>query len=184
MSQTLDQALLQLDDYVRGVTPASDVDAFEDDLFERALACRAPELDLRSGLEGTLRDMKKRGTLELWLTRSQVEALANSGLKISYYELNFADPQPPQIAPDADLLVAKIPVDLSGVKRIEVEVLADDGRVLKVMPDIHFESNEGAVFGCCEAELARTASAAERTTRFWAFGEDAERRLLLEVRAI
>jgi hypothetical protein len=184
MRHVLDPALLQLDDYVRGRGSDTDVDAYETDLFERALGDSAPELSLRSGLERTLKEMKQRGTLDLWLTRSQVEGLSKQGLKVAYFELDMANPTQPEIAPDADLLVAKVPLDLSGVRRLEAELLADDGRILKTMPDIRFDSSDNAIFACCEADLARAAVSVERTTRFWAYDDGPERRLLLEVRAL
>jgi hypothetical protein len=62
--------------------------------------------------------------------------------------------------------------------------LADDGRILKTMPDIRFDSSDNAIFACCEADLARAAVSVERTTRFWAYDDGPERRLLLEVRAL
>lgn len=184
MSHVLDPALLQLDDYVRGRGSDAEADTYEADLFERALGDDAPELSLRSGLEHTLKQMQQRGTLDLWLTRSQFESLSKQGLKVAYFELDMLNPKQPEIAADADLLVAKVPLNLTGVRRLEAELLTNDGRVLKTMPDIHFDSRDNAIFACCEAELARTAVSVERTTRFWAYDDGPERRLLLEVPAL
>ncbi|MFZ5894955.1 MAG: hypothetical protein ACOY0T_28100 [Myxococcota bacterium] len=181
MSQAFEAALAELDDYVRGAR--EDVEAYEEDLFARALAEDAPELGFRAGTAATLRDMNARGTLELWLTRRQVEDLRASNAHAVLFELDLANPKPPEIPPDAQLIITRVPVELAGVNRLEAEVIADDGRVLKRMPDIAFDAEENAIYACCEIELARTAAAAQRLTRLWATS-DSGRRLLLEVRSL
>ena len=178
----LDALSSRLDDYVRGAMEESVVGGYEDDLFERALAGAAPELGFRSGLGATFRAMKARGTLDLWLTAEGVERLAaSSELRVHVWELNLEAPVPPEIPADADLLITRIPVDLRGVGRLEAEIFSADGRLLKTMPDVAFDPIDGAVYACCEAELARTASGVLGTmTRVWGI-EESGRRLLLEL---
>jgi hypothetical protein len=67
-----------------------------------------------------------------------------------------------------------------GDPKLVVEVSSSDGRLLQTMPDVDFDPADGATYACCEAELARTAAAANRTTRFWGV-DDSGRRLLLEL---
>lgn len=181
MTSNIDSAVARLDDYLRGHGSEADADSYEADLFERALEGDAPELCFHLGLGTTLREMKKRGTLALWLTASQVAAAQASGLHTVLYELDLSNPQPPHIPADADLFITRVRVDLTGVESLDAEVLADDGSVLKRMPDIAFDAAEGAIYACCEAELARAATSAGRLTRLWATNESG-RRLLLEVR--
>lgn len=182
MTDATDAALLRLDDYVRGRDADAD-DAYEAALFERALAGNAPELTIRDGLERRFREMKARGTIDPWLTRSQVEELATRGLKVAHQVFHAGNPQPFDIPDDADLVVTRIPVDLTGVTRLEVEISTLDGRVLKRMPDVPFDREEGALFACCEAELARTAISVTRISRFWSVGEG-ERRLIVETPSV
>jgi hypothetical protein len=48
------------------------------------------------------------------------------------------------------------------------------------MPDIAFDPADGAVFACCEAELARASANTPTITRVYAFDDDG-RRLLCEL---
>lgn len=181
MSEISNDALLQLDDYVRGQPEESLPLGYEEDLFARALAGQAPELGWREGLATTLRDMHARGTLDLWLSASDVQRLRESDLEIHFYELDPANPAPLVLSPDADLIVTKVLLDLTHIRSLEAEILSNEGKVLKRMPDIAFEPGEGAIYLCCEAELARTAASTQRITRIWAEDETG-RRLLCELR--
>jgi len=187
-TNALDRATEELDDYVRGALGSTDADLseverFEDDLFERAMAGAAPELTFRAGVGATFRAMNARGSLDLWLTARDVQRLQNNPtVRVVVFELDLEHPVGPEVPPGTDLLITRIPVDLRGVGRLEAEVLGPNGQLIKRMPDVTFDAVDGAVYACCEAELARTASSAPATlTRVWATGEDSERRLLLEL---
>lgn len=174
-------ALSQVDDYVRGREAEASVAAYEEDLFARALEGNAPEADFHSGLASTLRLMSKRGTLDLWITARDIERVRASGLKTVVWEWSATDPHSLQLPPDTDLLITRIPLSLEGVRSIDAEVYSADGRLLKRMPDILFDREDGAVFACCEAELARTAANTPRTlTKVWVT-TDSERLLLAEL---
>ena len=178
----VDPALVRLDDYVRGQQRDDEVAEFEQDLFERALADAAPELTFRAGLAHALRVMAASGTLELWLRKAQVDALRASGRRIVFFELDVNNIVVPPIPADAELLITRIPVDLRGVRTVDAEVQTEDGVLLKRMPDIGFDVEEGAVYACCEAELARAAGSVSTRTFVWGT-RDGERQLLLELRA-
>src|SRR5262245_17500866 len=109
MTPDLDAALHDLDDYVRG--EGTDVDAYEEDLFARALAGEAPELRFRSELGRTLREMRARGTIEMWLTAKGVEELSKSGLRVAHFELHAESPGLPDLSADVDILITKVPID-------------------------------------------------------------------------
>ena len=59
------------------------MDAYEEDLFARALAGAAPELAFHTALGEQLRAMNARGTLDLWLTARGVERVVASGLRVA-----------------------------------------------------------------------------------------------------
>jgi hypothetical protein len=170
-----------LDDYVRAVLDDALAHDYEEDLFARSLRGRAPELAFRVGLGATLRKMDARGTLEVWITSRDVERLRGLGLRTVVFELDLQNPSAPEIPPGTDLFIARIPLDLTGVRSVELEALSSDGRVLKRMPDVRFDPADGAIYACCEADLARIAANADRTTRFWAVDDSGARRLLLEL---
>ena len=183
MSDSFAEALSRLDDYARGHGDGASQREYEESLFERALSGEAPELGFYAGLGATLRAMNARGTLDLWLTANQVEKLRSSGMRTVLYELDLQNPRAPEIPPDAELFITKVTLDLTDVQRLECEVLDDQGRTLKHMPDIAFDAAENAIYACCEAELARTAAAFKRLTRLWATGRSG-RRLLAELPAL
>jgi hypothetical protein len=175
----LETALLRLDDYVR--QHHEDEDAYEEELFERALDGNAPEAVFHASLASTLRRMNARGTLDVWLTASDVERIRASGLKTVFMEWNPADQAPLDLPPDTDLLITRIPLPLEGVRTVEAEVYSIDGTLLKRMPDVLFDRADGAAYACCEAELARTAASAPKTiTKLFAV-TDTERRLIVEL---
>jgi len=183
MSSDIDAAIASLDDYVRGHMAESAANDYEEDLFARALLQEAPELTWRDDLGRVLQIMKKRGTLSLWLTARGVDELAGSGLRILQFTLDPSNPFEPDLKSDFDILVTKVPIDLTGVRRLEAEVFSPDGsRLLKVMPDIPFDLADGAVYACCEAELARAAASVSSLTRVFATYDDG-RRLIGEIRS-
>jgi len=175
-----DLALGQLDDYLRGAHSDEQAHAYEEDLFARALAAEAPELGFRAALQGTLREMAARGTISPWLTAHELDRVLASGLRVRQFELDLARPAMPDLSGEFDLLVTKVPIDLSGVHRLDAEVLTLEGVLLKTMPDIAFDPADRAVYACCEAELARTAGSVRTITRVWAV-DDQGRRLVSEI---
>ena len=63
-----------------------------------------------------------------------------------------------------------------------MEIYAGE-RLSKVMPDVSFDAVDGAVFLCCEGDLARATAGFVATTRFYARYDDG-RRLLAEINAV
>lgn len=181
MSKPLDQALTRLDDYLRGADAPAQEAAYEEDLFSRALSDEAPELAFLADLRRTLREMDRRGTIDLWLTASGVERMSGRGLRLRRFDLDPANPGSPDLSGEFDILITRVPVQLHGVRRLDAEVLSPTGEVVKVMPDITFDASDAAVFACCEADLARVAASVRTITRLWA-AEDSGRRLLCEIK--
>lgn len=186
MTQPFDTgALERLDDYARGQLPDGEVEAYEEDLFTRALAGEAPELTFRRDLGKTLRVMNARGTTDLWLDRRQAEALVASGAKVLRFELELNAPANdaniPDFSVDFDLLLTRVKVDLRGLEQLDAEVTTPEGRVLKTMPEIAFDPDEGAVYMCCEADLARVVGTFKTTTRLWGTDKAGSRRLVATI---
>jgi hypothetical protein len=177
----LETALARVDDYVRGGGDDASLDEYEAELFQRSLEGHAPEVAFHAGLASTLRLMSARGSLDLWICARDIERVRASGLKAMVWEWTPERPLPPEIPAGTDLLITRIPLPLAGVTSLDAETYSTDGRLLKRMPDVLFEPADGAIFACCEAELARAAASAPRTvTKVWAVG-DGERRLVAEL---
>lgn len=175
--------LERLDDYLRGALADAEADAYEEELFGRAATGRAPELAFVDGLTAALRDAVERGTYELYVTAAGVERVMARGVRVQRVELlNTVEPQRYVLERDADLVVARMPVDLTGVRSLDAEIYAGD-RLSKVMRDVSFDPGDGAVFFCCDGELARRTVGFVATTRFYA-RDDAGRRLVAELHAV
>ena len=181
MTPELEAALSRLDDYLRAQLPDDQVEAYEEELFARALSAEAPELRFREQLGRTLREMQARGTLDLWLTARDVERMLKSDLRIAQFDLDLENPFAPDLSGDIDILITKVPIDLRGVRRLDAEVCSAEGKRLKLMPEISFDPADGAVFACCEIELARAAAAAKTVTKVWGYDEAGKRVLLTEL---
>lgn len=171
----------RLDEYVRGEGSEESAAAYEDELFARALAGDAPELSFRHGLEVAFRSMEARGTTELWMTAKQVEEMRAKGTRVAFVEF---DPAKGEVAPfpeDTEILVTRIPVDLTGVERLDIEILSPDEVLLKAMPEVSFDPSDQAIFACCEIDLARVSIASRAIARAFSV-EKSGRRLLVETR--
>ena len=182
MKHDLDTALARLDDYVRGQLSEELAEAYEEELFARALVADAPELKLRGDFSATFREMAARGSIYLWLTERDLPRVLASGLRIVRFELDLKNPGVPDLSGEFDMLITRVPIDLSGIRRLDVEVCTPTGELLKRMPDVAFDPADGAVFACCEAELARVSASANAVTRVWAADEQG-RRLVAELRS-
>jgi hypothetical protein len=174
-------ALTRLDDYLRRQMPEAEVDAFEEELFASALAGEAPALTFRRDLSRAFREMKTLGTIELWLNRPQVEALLASGARVIQFDLTADTPTGPDLSGEFDVLLTKIHADLRGLEQVDVEVVSLDGQRVKVMPEIAFDPEDGAVYCCCEADLARAAASVKTLSRLWGTNRAGERTLITTV---
>ncbi len=180
MTNDLEPRAVRLDDYVRGQGDDEAVDGYELDLFERALAGAAPELEFRHQLRHTLRELDRRGSLSLWLTRREVEQLCAAGKGAFLDTFDETEPLGPGIPEGVELFITKIPLELGGVRKLDVEVYSAEGALIKTMLDVTFDPADQAIYACCEADLARTAASSRTITRFYAT-DDAGRWLLLEI---
>lgn len=173
----IDDRLDRLDDYVRGEKRDDDA-AYEEELFARALEGEAKELVAYDSLAASLRDLAGRGTLPNFATAAEVERLRKElGDRVA-----FTDPSTSaaSISKNAELLIIKVPLDLSDVDRIDVENVVEGVGTVKTMPDVVFEKGAEAVYLCCEMSLASRAGAVGAiVTRFWGYRRG-EKRLLFE----
>lgn len=176
--------LERLDAYLAGEAPDADAEAFEVDLFARAATGAAPELAFLDGLTATIRSLVERGTYHLYLTAAEVERLRASGAKVQVIDIiDSREPQQFELQRDVELLVARYPIDLRGVRSLDVEVYLGD-RLSKVMKDVRFDPDDGATFFCCEGDRARQTVGFPTRAKFLATTESGERRLVAELETI
>jgi hypothetical protein len=177
--------LERLDDYVRGSGTEEDASAFEIDLFTRALAGDARELVTYDWLVRTFRKLAERGTFMAFLSAAEAEKLrARYGERAALVDVApHPERQVVVLPPSAELLVTRTALDLTGVERVDVEAHVEGVGVVKTMPDVAFDAAAGAVYGCCEMELARETVGMPILTKYWGHDRNG-RRLLGEVLAL
>lgn len=182
LAPDLDESLVTLDGYLRGHGTDAEAAAIEADLFERAFADAAPELVFVDELTSMVQRLGQRGTLELYIRAADVERIRASNRKVQMIEIaNKPELQSYVIEADTDVLIARTAIDLRGFEELDLELYLGDSDVpAKVMRDISFDADDGAVFMCCEGELARATTGIRTKTRL--FGRDTNgRRLITEV---
>jgi hypothetical protein len=77
----------------------------------------------------------------------------------------------------ADFVLTRLQIDLQDSERVDIEVELEGLGPVKVMPDVAFERDEGAIYGCCEGELARQVIGMAVRSRFWGHGPNGRRHL-------
>lgn len=176
------ESIVALDGYLRGRGTDVEAAAVEDDLFERAFADAAPELVFVDELTSTVRRLGDKGTLELYIRAADVERLRASSRKVQLIELaNTSERQSYVVERDAEILLSRIPLDLHGVEELDIEVyLGDSDEAAKVMRDVAFDEDAGAVFTCCEGDLARATANVRTRSRYYGRSADG-RRLIAEL---
>ncbi len=177
-----DESIALLDGYLRGHGTEAEAASLEEDVFERAFADAAPELVFVDELVTKARQSGERGTLDLYIRAADVARVRASNRKVQMIELeNRADLQSYVLDRDADVFIARVPIDLRGVDELDIEVFVNDSaQPLKVMRDVAFDEDDGAIFMCCEGDLARAT--ANIHTKALMYGRDAGgRRLIAEV---
>lgn len=181
----LHASIVTLDGYLRGRGTDAEAAALEEDLFERAFAGAAPELVFVDELTSTVRRLGEKGTLELYVRAADIERIRASNHKVQLIELaNTSEPQSYVVERDAEILLSRIPLDLRGIEELDIEVyLGDSDDALKVMRDVAFDEDAGAVFTCCEGDLARATANVRTKSRFYGRGADG-RRLLAELNTL
>lgn len=165
----------RIDDYVRGMGSEEEAEAFEDDLFARALERTAPELLAYQRLVATLHDLAERGTIESFVTAAHAEQMRQRyGERLAYIELTDAPRQTVVVPRAAEIVLSRLPIVVGDAVRLDLEVLVD-GKHIKTMPDVAFERGHDAIYTCCEGTLARQVVGLSVTTRFFAHGKDGRR---------
>jgi hypothetical protein len=179
-----DGHLAALDDYVTGVMDDSRALELEQALF--AGAGGGGERDLALLFHDRLLQAATRalaaGTWDIGATRREVDALLASGRRIDYAELDQLMTGEVSVPSDAavELVIVRLPVDLTGVDQVDFEITEPDGRPVKTIRDFRFDPADGALYAVCAASLAQTAfGRPDAITRI--VGQRAGRREVLRV---
>ena len=154
--------LRNLDDYISGQMPDDRAEAFEEQLFDAAAqgSVEAEDAAFVNELSRLSTWLARRGLFDVGSTRSDVEAIQRSGLKVHQQELRAGaiceiTPWPE----GTQIVVTRIDVDLRGFEDVDVIIETPDGTHIKTFRDVNYDPDSGALYGVCEEPLARIAFA-------------------------
>jgi hypothetical protein len=104
-------------------------------------------------------------------TADSINALRGRGFKVEVADAVPGTPYHVRWSEAAEIVVTHFVVDMRGHSgRFDVEIETPDGRVVKVMPEVTYDPNDGSFYAVCEAALARSSRGAHV---FWKLYETA-----------
>jgi hypothetical protein len=117
--------------------------SFEDHLFE-CDPC-AEEWTRLAAVVGGLRE-----TIPMVISHAHRERMIADGKRISVTEVTEGVDTPARFAPELDLMVFALKVDLAGVERVRVDIVAPDGSKRFIEEDVPFDRAKGEVLVACQ----------------------------------
>ena len=147
-------ALERAADYLTGHLDAADEERFEEELFAGGEV--AEEAGFLARLAMLAEHLEARGTLAPGLLRADAEKVLHSGRRVAYLDVGERRDVVWTLPRDCEQFLYRIGVDVAGIERLDVE-MEFPGGPSKVFPEVIFDAEDGAVFGLCEASLARMA---------------------------
>lgn len=151
---TAHDALAQLDDYLSGSLSDEHAVAYEESLFAAAAAGRAPELTHLDALYQQVAWFAARGGFMAGTTAEVINHLRTLP-RVHYLDIG-ADTHTVEWPAETELVVYRVDVDLRGYHDIDVEILNAQGEHMKWFRDCTFDAADGALYGVCDAPLARS----------------------------
>jgi anti-sigma factor RsiW len=136
-------AVEELLDYWTGELPAPRAEAVEEHVFAcEPCASRLAELE---ALAASVRRLTETGRFRAAVAPSLVEVLAARGLRIRTFRPRAGESTPCGMAPDDELLVGRIAVDLRGVARIDLAVCDERWAERERLADVPFDRRRSEV---------------------------------------
>lgn len=160
--------LRALDDYLSGHMSDADAAGFEEALFDGAAA--TPSAQAAAGEAGFVDRLARivawlvdRGLYQVGITRREVDQLAASGRRVQIADFGRPGTTSVTLARETEIFVMRFEVDLHGVDRVDIEVEAPGRGIIKTFPEVRFDPEDGALYGCCTRALAELAFAVPQT---------------------
>ena len=136
-------AMEALLDYWTGEIPAAHADAIEEHVFGcKTCAGRLSELE---ALVASVRRLTEAGRFRAAVAPSVVHLLAARGLRIRTFRPRPGETIPCGLAPDDELLVGRLPVDLRGVARVDLAVCDERWAERERLADVPFDRGRSEV---------------------------------------
>ncbi len=146
---------------------------------EHVFACPscAERLSALEALADGVRKLAAAGTLRGVVPPALVERLVAAGLRVRTYVLRAGATVPCGAAADDDLLVARIPVDLGGVERVDLLLCDEAWNERERHADVPVDRRAGEVVMAERVDVARSGAPYVLRLRLVAVAEGAERAL-------
>jgi len=172
--------LSALDDYTSGLMPDAEADAFEEALFASAARGAAPEAEFTERLRRNVEWINQRGPFKVGNTRAEIDAVRASGFNVAFVDLGEGTHPVdiPALAPDLELFTYRLGVDLRGYEDVDVVIETPSGKYIKTFRDVAYDPTDGALYGMCEAPLARISFGAGTIISKVMAGHGADRKLI------
>lgn len=150
-----------LDDYLFGVMPEESAAPFEEALFERAARGEHALLQFVEGVGVLGRVVLQRVGSAMPPTADSINTLRRRGFKVEVADAVPGTPYQARWSAEAEMVVTHFVVDMRGHSgRFDVEIETPDGHVVKVIPEVTYDPNDGSFYALCEASLARASQGA------------------------
>lgn len=151
-------------------------EAREAQLDEHLLGCGHCSANLQSlaDLGDGIRAAVRAGTLSTIVTDAFVKRLTVQGLRLREYHVAHNGSVHCTVAPDDDLLIARLDAPLAGVERLDVELLGE-GASRQRLPDVPFDVASGEVILAPQMDRIRALPASTLRYRLLAMAPSGER---------
>ncbi len=154
-------------------------DAASADVEEHVFACEgcAARLAEVEAIAAAIRRATSAGHFRAAVPPSLVDLLAARGLRIRTYRPRLGETTPCGAAPDDELLVGRVSLDLRGVARLDLVACDEAGQPRERQVDVPFDRARGEVVFAERVDLPALASAHVLRLRLLAVDAGVEREL-------
>jgi hypothetical protein len=160
-------------DYWLGELPRSE----EADVEEHLLACAAcsDELARLAGLADAIRDLARSGNVRAVVSESFVDRVRNEGLRLRQYRLGPGESVQCTVAPDDDILVARLVADLSKTEHVDIAWYDAEGREQERVHDVPVHGAMREIIWAQRIGVIRAMPATVARARVFAVDDRGER---------
>jgi hypothetical protein len=142
-----------LDDYLARHMPDDEAEAFEEALFDAAAEGEVRFADRLARLGRRLHELR---LFEHKFTRRDYDRLSAAGVRIELRDAGPPGPTDNYPPGDVDMVVVRVPLELDGLRQVDVEFEVPGVGVIKTLRDLEVDEEEGALYLACDVNLMRT----------------------------
>lgn len=153
--------------------------AREAELDEHLLGCGhcSGALQALADLGDGVRALVGAGAVRAVVTDAFLQRLAAAGLKVRQYRVPLNGSVECTVAPEDDVMVARLEAPLAGVARLDIDLLGTEGKARERLADVPFDPAAGEVILTPHIASIRALPAGTSRIRLVAVAPDGERLL-------